>query len=96
MLALFTVSNPEADPPGWDDLYDVGTVAVVHKMIKVPDGTLRILVQGLERVRLVEPAEDEPYLVARVRGAARRRPRLARGRGADADGAAAVRRGSSA
>ena len=33
-------------------------------MIKVPDGTLRILVQGLQRVRLVEPVQDEPYLVA--------------------------------
>ena len=40
--------------------------AVVHKMIKVPDGTLRILVQGLHRVRLVEPEQDEPYLVAEV------------------------------
>jgi ATP-dependent Lon protease len=66
MLALLTVRNPEADPPGWDDLYDVGTVAVVHKMIKVPDGTLRILVQGLERVRLVEPRQDEPYLVGEL------------------------------
>ena len=37
-------------------------------MIKVPDGTLRILVQGLQRVRLVEPAQDEPYLVGRARG----------------------------
>ena len=64
MLALFTVRNTEADPPGWDDLYAVGTVAVVHKMIKVPDGTLRILVQGLQRVRLVEPLQEEPYLLA--------------------------------
>ncbi|HSS74029.1 MAG TPA: LON peptidase substrate-binding domain-containing protein, partial [Gaiellaceae bacterium] len=64
MLALFTVENEEADPPGWDDLYRVGTVAVVHKMIKVPDGTLRILVQGVQRVRLVAPVQDEPYLVA--------------------------------
>ena len=66
MLALFTVENEEADPPGWNDLYRVGTVAVVHKMIKVPDGTLRILVQGVQRVRLVEPVEDEPYLVAEL------------------------------
>ncbi|MBA2296914.1 MAG: endopeptidase La [Actinobacteria bacterium] len=64
MLALLTVRNAEADHPGWDDLYGVGTVAVVHKMIKVPDGTLRILVQGLNRVRLVERVGDEPYLVA--------------------------------
>ena len=66
MLALITVRNPEADPPGWDDLYRVGTVAVVHKMIKVPDGTLRILVQGLQRVRLVEPEQEEPYLTAEL------------------------------
>ena len=66
MLALITVQNPEADPPGWDDLYRIGTVAVVHKMIKVPDGTLRILVQGLQRVRLVEPEQEEPYLTAEL------------------------------
>ena len=66
MLALMTVRNTEADPPGWDDLYSVGTVAVVHKMIKVPDGTLRILVQGLQRVRLVEPQQEDPYLVAEL------------------------------
>ncbi len=64
MLALMTVRNTEADPPGWDDLYSVGTLAVVHKMIKVPDGTLRILVQGLQRIRLVAPQQDDPYLVA--------------------------------
>jgi len=66
MLALMTVRNTEADPPVWNDLYSVGTVAVVHKMIKVPDGTLRILVQGLHRVRLVEPQHEDPYLVAEL------------------------------
>ena len=66
MLALFAVRNPEADPPGWDDLYRVGTVAIVHKMIKVPDGTLRILVQGLQRVRMVEPEQEDPYLTAEL------------------------------
>jgi ATP-dependent Lon protease len=64
MLALFTVRNTESDPPGWDDLYEVGTVAVVHKMIKVPDGTLRILVQGLQRVRLAARVQADPYLLA--------------------------------
>jgi ATP-dependent Lon protease len=66
MLALFTVKNPESDLPGWDDLYEIGTIAVVHKMIKVPDGTLRILVQGVQRVRLVEAVQDEPYLVGEL------------------------------
>jgi ATP-dependent Lon protease len=66
LLALFTVRTEDVETPGWDDLYGIGTVAVVHKMIKVPDGTLRILVQGVQRVRLVEPAGDEPYLVGDV------------------------------
>jgi ATP-dependent Lon protease len=62
LLALVTVRNEEAEPPGWDDLYKVGTAAIVHKMIRVPDGTLRILVQGLRRILLERPIETEPYL----------------------------------
>jgi ATP-dependent Lon protease len=62
MLALVTVKNPEAEQPGWDDLYEVGTAAVIHKMIKVPDGTLRILVQGVKRIRLERKVQDDPYL----------------------------------
>src|ERR687888_1261471 len=62
-LALVTVRNEEADPPGWDDLYEVGTAAIVHKMIRVPDGSLRILVQGVRRIRLERRVQEEPYLV---------------------------------
>jgi ATP-dependent Lon protease len=65
MLALVTARDPETEQPGWDDLYDVGTAAIVHKLIKVPDGTLRILVQGVERIRLEERVQDEPYLAGR-------------------------------
>ena len=66
VVALVTVRNPDADPPGWDDLYEIGTAALVQKMIRVPDGTLRILVQGLKRIRLRQQIEDEPYLVAEI------------------------------
>jgi ATP-dependent Lon protease len=62
-LALVTVKNPEAEEPGWDDLHETGTAAVVHKMIRVPDGTLRILVQGVARIGLKRRVQDEPYLV---------------------------------
>ncbi|HEY1370083.1 MAG TPA: endopeptidase La [Gaiellaceae bacterium] len=62
LLALVTVRNEEAEAPNWDDIYEVGTAAVVHKMIRVPDGTLRILVQGLRRIRLARPVSDDPYL----------------------------------
>ncbi|HZT85528.1 MAG TPA: endopeptidase La, partial [Gaiellaceae bacterium] len=63
LLALVTVRDEDADTPGWDDLYGVGTAAVVHKMIRVPDGTLRILVQGIRRIRVERRVLDEPYLV---------------------------------
>ena len=63
LLALVTAKESEVEQPGWDDLYDIGTAAIVHKLIKVPDGTLRILVQGIERVRLASRVQDDPYLV---------------------------------
>jgi ATP-dependent Lon protease len=63
LLALVTVDNPEPDQPGWDDLHEIGTAAVIHKLIRVPDGTLRILVQGARRVRLERRIKDRPYLV---------------------------------
>jgi ATP-dependent Lon protease len=63
ILALVTVTNADAEEPDWDDLYEIGTAAVVHKMIRVPDGSLRILVQGVGRVRLQRRIQDEPYLV---------------------------------
>jgi ATP-dependent Lon protease len=62
-LALVTVKNEGVDQPGWDDLYTVGTAAVIHKMIKVPDGTLRILVEGVRRIGLDRQVQDDPYLV---------------------------------
>jgi ATP-dependent Lon protease len=62
LLALVTVRNLETETPEWDDLYDVGTAAVVHKMIRVPDGTLRILVQGLRRIKLERRVTEDPYL----------------------------------
>src|SRR5207248_1097380 len=64
-LALLTAKDASIDAPGWDDIYEVGTLALIHKMIKVPDGTLRILVQGLQRVKLAERLGDDPYLVGR-------------------------------
>jgi ATP-dependent Lon protease len=66
MLALVTVKDAEIEQPGFDDLHPVGTAALIHKMIKVPDGTLRILVQGLERVRIVRGVDEAPYLLGEV------------------------------
>jgi ATP-dependent Lon protease len=66
MLAMVASRDPELDEPGGDDLYDVGVVGVVARMLKVPDGTIRILVQGAQRIRIGEYIAEQPYLVARI------------------------------
>jgi ATP-dependent Lon protease len=66
LLALVTVRDQSVEQPGWDDLYEIGTAALVQKLIRVPDGTLRVLVQGLSRIRVAERLEDDPYLVGEI------------------------------
>ena len=66
MLAMVAARDPEDEEPGPEDLYEVGVVGVVARMLKVPDGTLRVLVQGTQRVRLGPYVAEEPYLVARI------------------------------
>ena len=65
LLALVAAKDADIETPGWDDLHEVGTAAVVQKMLRVPDGSLRILVQGIRRIRLIDKLQDEPYLVGR-------------------------------
>jgi ATP-dependent Lon protease len=62
-IALVTARDSEQEARSAEDLYEVGTSAAIHKMIRVPDGTLRILVQGVQRIRLARVVEQEPYLV---------------------------------
>jgi ATP-dependent Lon protease len=66
MLVMVASKKPELDTPGPEDLYDVGVVGVIARMLKVPDGTLRILVQGAQRVRITSWLREDPYLVAEV------------------------------
>jgi ATP-dependent Lon protease len=66
LLVMAASRSPELDTPGPDELHDVGVVGAVARMIKVPDGSLRILVQGAQRVKITEWVGELPYLVARV------------------------------
>src|SRR5262249_28403568 len=63
LLALVTSRDADVDSPDWDGIYKIGTVALVHKMIRVPDGSLRILVQGLDRIRVKHEMDVDPYLL---------------------------------
>jgi ATP-dependent Lon protease len=66
LIGLVAARDPEMEEPGPKDLYRVGTIAVVHRLFRAPDNTIRLLVQGLMRMRLVDFTETEPYLKARV------------------------------
>jgi len=66
LIGVFTQRDASVEEPQQSDLYDVGTASLIHKMFKLPDGSLRLIVQGLERLRLEEVKETQPYLRARV------------------------------
>ena len=66
LLVMVASRNPELEAPGPDDLHDVGVVGSVARMLKIPDGTLRILVQGAQRVRITDWATETPYLKATI------------------------------
>ena len=65
-LVMVASRNPEVETPTPDDLYSVGVIGVVARMIRVPDGTLRVLIQGGQRVRIERWVSTEPYLAAEV------------------------------
>jgi ATP-dependent Lon protease len=66
IIGLVAAKDPQLETPGPDDLYRVGTAVAVHRLFRAPDGTIRLLVQGLMRFRLTEFVETEPYLKAKV------------------------------
>jgi ATP-dependent Lon protease len=66
LLVLVASKDAEVEAPGPDLLFQVGTVALAHKMVKLPDNTMRILVQGLHRVNVGPFTAEEPYLRAHI------------------------------
>jgi ATP-dependent Lon protease len=66
MLVMAASRQPDLDEPGPGELYDVGVVGVIARMLKVPDGTLRLLVQGAQRVHIDRWTAETPYLVAEI------------------------------
>jgi ATP-dependent Lon protease len=62
MIGVFTQREAATEEPLQEDLYPIGTATHIHKMFKLPDGSLRLIVQGLARVRLDHVAQTRPYL----------------------------------
>src|SRR5512147_424693 len=66
LIGVFTQRDATVEEPQQADLYSLGTASHIHKMFKLPDGSLRLIVQGLARLKLEEVTAARPYLRARV------------------------------
>jgi ATP-dependent Lon protease len=66
LIGLVTAKDPDLESPGPDDIYRIGTVASIHRLFRAPDGTIRLLVQGLQRIAIDDFTSTEPYLKAKV------------------------------
>jgi len=67
LIGLIASRKPELELPAPDDLYRIGTVASIQRLFRAPDGTIRLIVQGLARFEVAEFTELDPYLRARIR-----------------------------
>jgi ATP-dependent Lon protease len=66
LAAVLTQRNPEIEEPKPDEVYRVGCVVQITKMLRFPDGTIRLLIKGLKRFRVREFTQTDPYLKVRV------------------------------
>src|SRR5215470_14949888 len=66
MILLVAQKNPNADDPKAEDLHDFGTVSIIMRMLKLPDGRVRILVQGFSRAKVESYDDSKPYTTAKV------------------------------
>lgn len=66
LIGLVASKNPDIETPGASDLYTIGTLAMVNRLFRAPDGTIRLLVQGISRFHIDEYVQHEPYLKAKV------------------------------
>ncbi len=66
MIALVASKDENVEEPTPDQIHTIGTAAQIHRVLKTPDGTMRLVIQGLERIRIINYIQRDPYLRARV------------------------------
>ena len=69
LLALVAQRDAKTEPGAPEDLHRIGTVGMIHQLVRVPDGGVRLMIQGIERIRLLDWVSTEPYVIARIEGA---------------------------
>ena len=90
-ILLAAQKNAGDDDPATDAIYQVGTLASVLQLLKLPDGTVKVLVEGTARAKIVRYTDNPNYFEAEVERVAESRRRQGRDRGAGALGGVAVR-----
>jgi ATP-dependent Lon protease len=65
-VGLITAKNPDKENPEPDDLYEYGTAAIIHRLFRAPDGTIRLLVQGTGRFKVKKFIKGKSYIQAEV------------------------------
>lgn len=66
LAGALTQRNPNVDEPKPEEVYNVGCVIQINKMLRFPDGTIRLLIKGLKRFKVIEFIQTEPYLKAKI------------------------------
>ena len=66
MICLVAQKDQDRETPATDELHRMGTVAVIMRMLKLPDGRIRVLVQGMNRAQVDEFPQDEPFFFANI------------------------------
>ncbi|MBN1259855.1 MAG: endopeptidase La [Anaerolineae bacterium] len=67
LVGLVAMKDPSVEVPGSDEVHQIGTVAMVHRVMRTQDGTLTVFIQGLERFRVETWTDTSPYLKAQVK-----------------------------
>lgn len=65
-VCLIAQRNPEETDPGIDDLYQVGTVALIKQLVKLPNNVIRVMVEGMDRVELIALDSSDPILIGEI------------------------------
>ena len=67
IIGVVSQKNQDVETPQFEDLHQVGTVAQIIRMLKMPDGSSTVIIQGKRRFEMVQPTQTEPYMKAKVR-----------------------------
>jgi len=67
LIGLVASKNPDIENPEPEDLYEIGTAATIHRLFRAPDGTIRLVIQGIARFKVTEFIQKEPYLKATIK-----------------------------